>query len=445
MIKALARSRPSPEDRNAERALLTGPADIDVAFVDEGRSAAVPALARPRWSPFASCMPTSMPTVDDDDVTELVNPKADFACVSRVSGHGGGVRLAFHEASRTLWSAGEDSAVRVWTAENGLHPVQGGKVTAAHTSPITSICASASIRDPRAYTAAGDPQVKAWRRGEGGALEAAGAGTAAGYVKTVAEADGRVLCGLEDGRLQARSNPHPPSSHPRPMRPGRCWTGARGWRRAGRWRRGGRRRRAPSSPSPSSTPAPPPPPAALTPSPSGPPLHPPRLPALHFSLRGPRRDLRAGRVVRQFEGHTHWVSALVSDGRRLFSGSWDSDVRVWDLRGGECVAQLSEHRGTVSALALRPPFLFSGAADRRTKVWAVAGGRCVQTIADHGAGVTASAAGEGQLFTASCTGDIHLWQQAASPSSGGPAPALAAAAAGRAGSHLLPFEFPSLD
>ena len=44
-------------------------------------------------------------------------------------------------------------------------------------------------------------------------------------------------------------------------------------------------------------------------------------------------DSRTGKLVRSFRGHTGLVSSLAfsPDGRRLYSGSRDTTVKVWDL------------------------------------------------------------------------------------------------------------------
>ena len=44
-------------------------------------------------------------------------------------------------------------------------------------------------------------------------------------------------------------------------------------------------------------------------------------------------DGRAGKLLRSFRGHTGLVSSLAfcPDGRRLYTGSRDTTVKVWDL------------------------------------------------------------------------------------------------------------------
>lgn len=43
------------------------------------------------------------------------------------------------------------------------------------------------------------------------------------------------------------------------------------------------------------------------------------------------------------EGHEHAVRALAARGRTLVSGSYDTNVRVWDIITGECKWILTGH------------------------------------------------------------------------------------------------------
>jgi len=51
-------------------------------------------------------------------------------------------------------------------------------------------------------------------------------------------------------------------------------------------------------------------------------------------------------MIRTFEGHTDWVSAVAvtPDGRRAVSGSWDQTLRLWDLENGRIAASAGETR-----------------------------------------------------------------------------------------------------
>jgi WD40 repeat protein len=65
-------------------------------------------------------------------------------------------------------------------------------------------------------------------------------------------------------------------------------------------------------------------------------------------------DVRTGKVVRRFVGHTDIVLAigLTADGKTLATGGRDSTVRLWEARSGKLLHALEGMRGDVEALAL---------------------------------------------------------------------------------------------
>jgi WD40 repeat protein len=76
------------------------------------------------------------------------------------------------------------------------------------------------------------------------------------------------------------------------------------------------------------------------------------------------------------EGHLAWVNsmAFTPDGSRLFSGSADGTVRIWDPRLGGARERYSlrGHDGAVTSIALSPDgaALFSSCVDGRVRSWA---------------------------------------------------------------------------
>ena len=61
-----------------------------------------------------------------------------------------------------------------------------------------------------------------------------------------------------------------------------------------------------------------------------------------------------GRVRADMEGHTGfvWSVCLSGDGSRLFSGSVDKTIKVWDVSTGACVQTLEGHTHWVSSVCL---------------------------------------------------------------------------------------------
>jgi len=57
-------------------------------------------------------------------------------------------------------------------------------------------------------------------------------------------------------------------------------------------------------------------------------------------------NIKTGRCIRIFSGHTNAVSnlAIVPESHRFISSSWDKTLRVWDIRTRDCLSVLKGHR-----------------------------------------------------------------------------------------------------
>lgn len=84
-------------------------------------------------------------------------------------------------------------------------------------------------------------------------------------------------------------------------------------------------------------------------------------------------DLRTGTrtTVVNTHGVTLRVLALLPDGTRLFGGSGDTSIRVWDTSSMELAAVLRGHRDTVTDLAISPDgsTLYSASDDYTVRKW----------------------------------------------------------------------------
>ncbi|KAG8071851.1 hypothetical protein GUJ93_ZPchr0006g40596 [Zizania palustris] len=69
-------------------------------------------------------------------------------------------------------------------------------------------------------------------------------------------------------------------------------------------------------------------------------------------------------------GHQLAVVSLVVGAMRLYSGSMDKTIRVWDLATLQCIQTLSEHTGVVMSVLCWDQFLLSCSLDQTIKVWA---------------------------------------------------------------------------
>lgn len=72
-------------------------------------------------------------------------------------------------------------------------------------------------------------------------------------------------------------------------------------------------------------------------------------------------------------GHRLPVVSLVVGAMRLYSGSMDNTVRVWDLSNLQCIQTLTDHTAVVMSLLCWDQFLLTCSLDQTIKVWAATG------------------------------------------------------------------------
>ncbi|KAJ3080817.1 hypothetical protein HK102_002787 [Quaeritorhiza haematococci] len=82
-------------------------------------------------------------------------------------------------------------------------------------------------------------------------------------------------------------------------------------------------------------------------------------------------DAETGAHLRTFTGHTRWVRTLLHFQNNVYSGSWDDTIREWDLESGRCSRVFKGHELGVNALAIEEDGgrLFSGSVDASIGVW----------------------------------------------------------------------------
>jgi F-box and WD-40 domain protein CDC4 len=70
-------------------------------------------------------------------------------------------------------------------------------------------------------------------------------------------------------------------------------------------------------------------------------------------------------------GHTNSVRAISGAGRTLVSGSYDSNVRVWDLDSGKCRFVYTGHTEKVYSVGYSPEMeiAVSGSMDATVRIW----------------------------------------------------------------------------
>ena len=141
------------------------------------------------------------------------------------------------------------------------------------------------------------------------------------------------------------------------------------------------------------------------------------------SIRQWNVDAGHGELKQTLQGHTDAVMslALSSDGKTLFSaggnpynsGSYDNSIRQWNVETGELKQTLQGHTGDVYCLALSSDgkTLFSGSSDKSIRQWNVETGELKQTLQGHTSYVMSLAlSSDGKtLFSGSWDNSIRQW------------------------------------
>jgi len=70
-------------------------------------------------------------------------------------------------------------------------------------------------------------------------------------------------------------------------------------------------------------------------------------------------------------GHTNIVRCLALHENKLYSGSCDKTIRIWNTETHEEIAILRGHTDVVRCLTLHENKLYSGSYDKTIRIWKV--------------------------------------------------------------------------
>ncbi|XP_013396314.1 LOW QUALITY PROTEIN: uncharacterized protein LOC106163305 [Lingula anatina] len=99
-------------------------------------------------------------------------------------------------------------------------------------------------------------------------------------------------------------------------------------------------------------------------------------------------DIRTGRSVHKLYGHKGGIWTICISDDRLYSGSWDTTIMVWDVISFKRIIVLSGHSDAVNCLKCRGCYLVSGSHDKTIRVWSTYSYSCERIIRGHKAGIT---------------------------------------------------------
>jgi len=122
------------------------------------------------------------------------------------------------------------------------------------------------------------------------------------------------------------------------------------------------------------------------------------------------------KLLRTLEGHQDVVFSAAFDpqGGTLASGSYDSDVKLWQARSGTLLRTLEGHKNSVLSVAFDPRggTLASGSGDRTVKLWEARSGTLLRTLEGHENWVHSVAFDPqgGTLASGSSDDTVKLWE-----------------------------------
>ena len=95
------------------------------------------------------------------------------------------------------------------------------------------------------------------------------------------------------------------------------------------------------------------------------------LPSHIKKLFGPFLKTPQYTRIASLEGHYGCVKCLTLHENKLYSGSIDGNIRIWDTETYEEIAILRGHTGSVRCLTLHENKLYTGSGDKTIRVWKI--------------------------------------------------------------------------
>lgn len=118
-------------------------------------------------------------------------------------------------------------------------------------------------------------------------------------------------------------------------------------------------------------------------------------------------------LMRTLTGHKDMIQALVvtSDGARLISASWDTDIKIWDVKAGVELRTLKGHTAVVHSLQVTSDNrkLVSASSDGTIKAWDIESGSQLQEIAVGSINSVAITSDGTKAISGSSDGSVKVW------------------------------------
>ncbi|XP_073147897.1 DENN domain and WD repeat-containing protein SCD1 isoform X4 [Henckelia pumila] len=126
-------------------------------------------------------------------------------------------------------------------------------------------------------------------------------------------------------------------------------------------------------------------------------------------------DIRAGKQMHKFLGHSKWIRSIRMVGDTLLTGSDDWTARIWSVSQGTCDAVLACHDGPVLCVeySVSDKGIVTGSNDGLLRFWENDDGgiRCIKNVTIHTSSILSINAGEHWLGIGAADNSMSLFHR----------------------------------
>ncbi|ESR54184.1 DENN domain and WD repeat-containing protein SCD1 [Citrus sinensis] len=126
-------------------------------------------------------------------------------------------------------------------------------------------------------------------------------------------------------------------------------------------------------------------------------------------------DIRAGRQMHKFLGHTKWIRSIRMDRDTVITGSDDWTARMWSISRGTCDAVLACHAGPVQCVEYSSSDrgIITGSSDGLLRFWENDDGgiKCVKNVTIHSSAILSINAGDHWLGIGAADNSMSLFHR----------------------------------
>lgn len=102
---------------------------------------------------------------------------------------------------------------------------------------------------------------------------------------------------------------------------------------------------------------------------------------------------------------------MSADGDKIYSGSWDGTIKIWDISSGLCLQTLNGHKDAITCVIVDGDYIYSSSVDRTVRVWLLKTGAEVLKLEKHTASVNHIVIIGERLFSCSADSSIIAWDK----------------------------------